>query len=205
MQPLIHFVVGPARLNDPPTVDTRKIKISKLEAARRQLDTAIRLYFANGDPVSTQTLAAAAFEILKDLDKHGPKTGTFHDRIQVNVKPEYRKYVLNLFKESQNFFKHADQDPEKILEFGLAWPEYYLANASEKYRELAAEQSAEMFVYALWFSFQNPQLLTPLAAKHFAQLQGPEKYSSNQRLEFFTEYIQLASLALARDPTIKSR
>jgi hypothetical protein len=186
-------------------MDTRKIKISKLEAARRQLDTAIRLYFSNGDPVSTHTLAAAAFEVLKDLDKHGPKTGTFHDRIQVNVKPQYQKFVLNLFKESQNFFKHADQDPEKVLEFSLSWPEYFIANAVEKYRELSAEQSAEMVVYTLWFSFQNPHLLTPSMARHFAPLQSGLKYRQDQRLEFFAEYIQLASREMARDPTIKSR
>jgi hypothetical protein len=52
-------------------MDSRKIKISKLDAARRQLDTAIRLYFMEGDPVSVHTLAAAAFEILKDLVRSG--------------------------------------------------------------------------------------------------------------------------------------
>jgi hypothetical protein len=50
-------------------MDRRKIKISKLEAARRQVETAIRIYFANGDPVSIHTLAAASLQILVDLDK----------------------------------------------------------------------------------------------------------------------------------------
>jgi hypothetical protein len=39
-----------------------------LEAARRQITTAIRIYFANGDPVSTHTLAAAAFQIREQVE-----------------------------------------------------------------------------------------------------------------------------------------
>jgi hypothetical protein len=186
-------------------VDKRKIKISKLDAARRQLDTAIRLYFMTRDPVSIHTLAAAAFEILKDLDEHGPKTGTFYDRLQVNVKPEYQEFVADLFRKPQNFFKHADRDPHDMLEFSLASPEYFLASACEKYKELAADQSPEMVTYVIWFSFQNPEVLTPLGASTFGKLQGNRKYSPDERLEFFTEYIQLSSLAIAGDHQTRSK
>jgi hypothetical protein len=185
-------------------MDTRKIKISKLDAARRQLDTAIRLYFMGRDPVSIHTLAAAAFEILKDLDEHGPKNGTFHDRIPVNVKPEYQKSVLDLFRKPQNFFKHADLDPEEILEFSLAAPEYFLASACELYRALSAEESAEMLTYGIWFGFQNPEVLTPVSAPKFAGLQGKRQYSPDQRLEFFTEYMRLAAFAMASDHQTRS-
>lgn len=34
------------------------LRLGKLEAARRQLETAIRLYFEHGDEVSIHTLAA---------------------------------------------------------------------------------------------------------------------------------------------------
>ncbi len=44
-----------------------KIKISKLDAARRQLITAIRLYFNHGDIVSVHTLSAAAFKTTQDI------------------------------------------------------------------------------------------------------------------------------------------
>ena len=45
----------------------RDLKVSKLDAAKRQLETAIRLYFSNGDPVSIHTLVAAAYAILHDV------------------------------------------------------------------------------------------------------------------------------------------
>ena len=43
------------------------IFINKLEAARRQLDTAIRMTFANEDALAIHTLAAAAHGIVRDI------------------------------------------------------------------------------------------------------------------------------------------
>jgi hypothetical protein len=120
-------------------MDTRKIKISRLEAARRQLDTAIRLYFTNGDPISIHTLAAAAFEILKDVDRHGPNTGTFYDSVENVVTPGLEKQAIIAMREAQNFFKHAQQEPDKVLDFWLGHPEILLGVACDKYSELAAE------------------------------------------------------------------
>jgi hypothetical protein len=48
------------------------VHLTKIAAAKRQLDTAIRLYFAHDDELSIHTLVAAAFRILRDLiDKRG--------------------------------------------------------------------------------------------------------------------------------------
>jgi len=178
-------------------VDAYKLKISKLEAARRQLDTAIRLYFSDADLVSIHTLAAAAFDILKDLDEHGPKTGTFYDHLETNVKTEYLQQAKSLFRAPQNFFKHADTDPEKVLEFLAALPEGFLISGCEKYRELAAEETPEMLVYRLWFSHHNPEFLTVEAFTRMQAANFSIQYSSTQRREFFNEYLGLAALALA--------
>ena len=43
------------------------IFINKLEAARRQLDAAIRMTFANEDELAIHTVAAAAYRIVRDL------------------------------------------------------------------------------------------------------------------------------------------
>ena len=45
------------------------IRISKLEAARRQLRTAITLWFTGGDPVAIHSLAFAAYEILHAISE----------------------------------------------------------------------------------------------------------------------------------------
>jgi hypothetical protein len=85
-------------------MDQTKIKISKLEAVRRQVETAIRIYSVNGDPVSVHTLAAASLQILVDLDKKGPQTGTIWDFLATQVKPEYLKEVITFFTEPENLF-----------------------------------------------------------------------------------------------------
>ena len=43
------------------------IFINKLEAARRQLDAAIRMTFANEDSLAIHTIAAAAYRITRDI------------------------------------------------------------------------------------------------------------------------------------------
>ena len=48
-------------------VRDEKQQISKIEAARRQLDCAIELWFCDKDEVSIHTLAAAAYQIIHDL------------------------------------------------------------------------------------------------------------------------------------------
>jgi hypothetical protein len=50
-----------------PTPRQATIFINKLEAARRQLDAAIRMTFANEDELAIHTVAAAAYRILRDM------------------------------------------------------------------------------------------------------------------------------------------
>jgi len=49
---------------NPPT-----LHINKLDAAKRQLRAAIRLWFDDGDPVAIHTLAHASHEIIHSLFK----------------------------------------------------------------------------------------------------------------------------------------
>jgi hypothetical protein len=45
------------------------LPITKLDAARRQLETAITLWFHDADPISVHTLVMAAHGILKAINK----------------------------------------------------------------------------------------------------------------------------------------
>jgi hypothetical protein len=49
---------------------TPSLTVSKLEAARRQLSTAINLWSVNGDAVSIHTLAHASYEIIHAVSKN---------------------------------------------------------------------------------------------------------------------------------------
>ncbi len=50
-----------------------EIYVNKLEAARRQIDAAIRMLLANEDSLAIHTVTAAGFGVLRDLLKHRGK------------------------------------------------------------------------------------------------------------------------------------
>lgn len=90
--------------------------VTKLEAAERQLRAAIRLFFERKDIIAVHTLAAAALDIFRQVGRpRGFKS--LYDRAGERNRPEKRREVLNLFREAQNFFKHAGKDPRKELKF----------------------------------------------------------------------------------------
>ena len=166
-------------------MDQRKIKVSKLDVVRTQVETAIRLYFACGDPVSIHTLGAASFQILVDLDNHGPQTGTLLDAVKRQVKPEYVKEVLKMFAEPENFFKHADRDPEVLLEFPLSEPEFYLWECVAKYQELAGNDTPLMQVYRTWFMAHNSHVLYPAMRTLVQCLDLAGDFPESERTRFF--------------------
>jgi hypothetical protein len=90
------------------------IKISKIEAAQRQLDTAIRLFLADDDWVAIHTLASASGRILRDLAEH--RGSSAWDRLKEHIRPEMRKEFWGLLNGPANFFKHAQRDPNDFLE-----------------------------------------------------------------------------------------
>jgi macrodomain Ter protein organizer (MatP/YcbG family) len=88
------------------------VKISKLDAARRQIETAVILYFHEGDPISIHTLAAAAYDVLRDVNKARDGPPMIKDWMTDYVKPESRTDLINAINAAQNFLKHADRDPD---------------------------------------------------------------------------------------------
>src|SRR5207302_11289143 len=84
----------------------RGVKVSKIEAAHRQLRTAIALWSADGDAVSIHTLAFAAYQIIHDLNRKAKGPPLLLDAAR--IRPEYKDALIRAIKESANFFKHAD-------------------------------------------------------------------------------------------------
>jgi hypothetical protein len=136
----------------------KKIKISKLEAARRQLVTAIRLYFNNGDIVSMHTLAAAAFKITQNIsDSSAEPSDSVTAWVDKLVRPDYKKEFWRKLHETANFFKHAEQDPEAIHEFYPEQTENILFFAVYQYRGLTGEWFPEIRLFSTWYMMQHPQ------------------------------------------------
>jgi hypothetical protein len=145
--------------------------LTKLEAAKRQLRVAIRLFFKRKDLVAVHALAAAAQGILGDLGKHKGVKGIFAR--SERIRPEYREEVIKSFKEVQNFFKHAAKDPDVNLKFYYDATKFYLFDAAVLYSELAGRQFPEVSVLIAWFISKFPNLLVDGALKEWITRKMP--------------------------------
>jgi hypothetical protein len=101
-------------------VHVTAITIGKLEAAQRQLRTAITLWFDDGDAVSVHTLAFAAYEIFHAVSEHRDpyRRGLLFDTLL--IKDEFRCDWNKLVRREANFFKHGDRDAEAVIDFDPA-------------------------------------------------------------------------------------
>jgi len=136
-----------------------RIIISKLDVARRQLETAIRLFFYAGDAVSIHTLAAAAFNVLNDLCRQdGKRKKSIREEILQYVKEEKQKYFIDKLRETENFNKHADRDPTAIHSFDPKATMLLMFDAARCYSRLTGEFTVVIQAYFLWFMTQEPDV-----------------------------------------------
>ena len=85
-------------------------ELSKQDVARRQLVTAIRLFFEIGDPVSIFTLASNAWEVIDVLcNKAGVNSLSNESREHTPKNKDLKKDYIN--SPYRNFLKHADRNP----------------------------------------------------------------------------------------------
>lgn len=136
-----------------------KIKLNKIEAARRQLDAAIRMLFANEDPVAIHTLCMAAFRILRDLAaKRGDSY--IHKVTQASIRPGMEKEFWAAMHVPSNFLKHADRDADAILdEVDEKVNDIIILLACLYYRDLGYQLTPEMIVLMSWVYALYPNFL----------------------------------------------
>jgi hypothetical protein len=91
------------------------IVITKLDAATRQLHTAIELWFREGDPVSIHSLISAAMGILAPIAEDRKTWKGTYDTTY--IRPGLEEEYLALMKVHQNFFKHGSKDPDESIKF----------------------------------------------------------------------------------------
>jgi hypothetical protein len=126
-------------------------KISKLEAAKRQLDAAIRIFFKNEDMLAIHTVSRAAFRVLFDLTKEGD--------VKSALQTHMNKVGHARFNEETNFLKHADQDPgAEIDEDFQVFTEAGIGMAIGLYKHHNKNLSPEMAGFLVWSQFMRPGL-----------------------------------------------
>ncbi len=139
------------------------MKISKIDAARRQLDVALSLFFNDADPISIHTLTAAAHQILMDISgSKGVKSLVKGLALDI-IRQDKASLYLSAVNEAENFFKHADRDQSALLEFNPAQTEYLLLDAVEMYIMLTNDIPEDMSIYQAWFRIKNPEFISDKA------------------------------------------
>ncbi|UPK02833.1 hypothetical protein [Bradyrhizobium sp. 170] len=126
--------------------------ITKLEAAQRQLDCAIRLYINSEDLLAVHTLSRAAFRVLYDI--YPTHRG---DGFSTNLAAFIEATGWKRFNEAANFLKHADKDPAAQTDVQETDTQMGIGFGIVLYRRLTQSSSPEMMAFDTWMKALHPE------------------------------------------------
>lgn len=151
-----------------------KLILSKIDVAERQVTQAIRLYFAEGDPVAIHTLASAAHTVARDLlDQREPEKMASFVKDTPVIRPDRKKEWINEVNKYPNYFKHADRDGLNSLEFETDLNPSLILDAVQMVGRLRGEWFAEGLVYWGWYIKKFPEQIASEFHSKLAEL-GPK-------------------------------
>jgi hypothetical protein len=126
-----------------------EIEITKIDALQRQLSEAVLLFFEGRDPVAVHTLTSAACQIATDIARSKGLRAPLRD---IEFLEGRRKQAwVRALKSTENFFKHADKDPEATFSFHPVITPLFMAEAIAVLWQLGVECTVEIEVYQIWF------------------------------------------------------
>ena len=172
-------------------------KVTKLDAAKRQLSTAIDLYFWGGDPVSIRALSEASLEVLCNLSNNiGIESSSLEKFINNAIPPEKKKEFREALNRTKNFLKHADKDPEGVLDFNPSGSSFLMHEAIEIYETLSSELPVRFAAFRVWFRMQHPEIYKgdPLEKK-VEYLQ--KEFGTKSKQQFLQEFECMQNMAIA--------
>jgi hypothetical protein len=167
-----------------------KDTIKKIDAAQRQLDTAIDLWFREADPISVHTLACSAYQVIHDINTHKKGRDLLYDTLV--VKDEYRRDFITRIKATYNFFKHANQDPDPdgTIEFDPASTKDFIIFTILGLELNGVKSTNIRRLFLIHYSIHNTRCLTE-KGKEFLNQNIPSEILDDirklTRYEFFEE------------------
>jgi hypothetical protein len=164
------------------------IRLTKIEAARRQLETATLLYFDEGDPVSIHTLAGAAHELVSKLAEKAGEMTPVHGSLVASLPEDLVSKLRTAIRAPQNFFKHADRQPEAVLEFSPELSEMILLDAMATYGKLTSEIPWLFEAFTKWFGLKHPEWFGNAPQTEALLRAAKESVDLSDRKSFFRQY-----------------
>lgn len=171
--------------------------ISKLDAARRQLDTAITLWFMDGDAVSIHTLTAAAHGIIHDLNRANKGPPLLFDSPSFNK--DMKKQAVAILKSFENFCKHADMrgHKEQTMEFDPDVTLGFMYVCLYGLEFLKIPSSPKELAMRAWIYATKPNFLNDHTKKSVAENVKPEYIEfikTTDKREFLERFIAQVSI-----------
>jgi len=168
----------------------KTLKTNKVDAARCQTDVAIQLLFAGKNEFSVITLASAAFRTLRDLAEANGNC-KWHESIKKIIRPGKEKEFWKAVNSSANFLKHADKDPDDLLEIDCRAVDLCLSACCTYYYSLGYEPTDEMKVLSAFVIIMYPDLLVEDSAR--------DLITSNEVMASIRNLTREESLSLCKD------
>src|SRR5579871_6312184 len=153
------------------------IRVNKIEAAGRAIDSAIRLTFAGEDPIAIHAIAAAAHRIIQDFHR-GRGEVELYLRLGDWITPGHEARFWRYFNVAAEFLKPGAWDPAALFDLDEETNDFMIVFAARWYHKMGATATREMRVFATWYVACNPGILRPDAmpeAQVTAQLETMSK------------------------------
>lgn len=139
-----------------------------LQIAKEQLVTALELFLADQSPVSVQSLAGNAREIL-ELFCRERGAEPFVDHVQREFPERRRAEIYGLINAYRNAFKHNDRNDDELLsEFDDTKNDHMLFIAIYDYEKAKGKMTIPMQIFWSWYCATYPQKLV-LAKRYMAE------------------------------------
>jgi hypothetical protein len=164
--------------------------IDKLDAACRQLNTAISLWFSDGDSVSIHTLACSAHQLVHDINQKIGGRDLLYDSLV--IKDEYRREANKIFKKAYNFFKHANNDAYGTIEFKPCLTEFFIMFTSLGLEIIGRKPDPIRSAFNIYYGLRNPHLLTSKGKSEWLERiseDNRKQILSMKKQQFFDLYV----------------
>lgn len=135
------------------------IVLDKIQVVKRQLDTAIWLWFNDCDLISVNTLTGAVMGVIDGLyqEKKWERPQPFNEKFF--QEGEIPRKARNKLKQPETFAKHARWDADLAYEYNPYFTELYIHCAVTALAKLEAlNPSSLATLFCLRFKFVRPHL-----------------------------------------------
>lgn len=168
-----------------------KVTLDKLAVVERQINTAIWLWFNDGDVVSIVTLSGAALGVMDALfqkHKKGRRPFPFDEKdTPPGMTP---RDARNMIREAENFAKHARSDHDKSFDYGFDQVTAYLYCAVAAYFNFTQKHEPSTLHGLFWtrYGMMHPTIFRDGVLRlRPEQIAEVERLKTLSRKEYFND------------------